>query len=89
MSTIIRINIANGHRPQVDALVEANPGTTRDEAAQQWVARRYGDWITRNVTEAFTFERVSVVQFDVVFACAEDARQFQAALGGQEVADGA
>ncbi len=89
MATTIRVKIANGHRPQVNAIVEANPGTTPDEAAQQWVARRYGDWITTNITEAFSFRNVGVAQFDVMFSSAEHAREFQAAIGGQEVADGA
>ena len=89
MTTIIRVKIANGHKPQVDAIVEANPGTTPDQAAQQWVARRYGDWITANITEAFSFKAVSVAQFDVMFSSAEHARDFQRQIGGQEVADGA
>lgn len=89
MATIIRVNIANGHRPQVDAIVDANPGITPDEAAQQWVARRYGDWITRNITEAFSFRDVTVSQFDIMFSAETDARQFQSQLGGQEVQDGA
>ncbi|MCK2054756.1 hypothetical protein [Methylobacterium sp. 37f] len=89
MATIIRVKIANGHKPQVDAIVEANPGTTPDQAAQQWVARRYGDWITANITEAFSFKSVSVAQFDVMFSSREHAGVFQAAIGGQEVTDAA
>ncbi|MCG5249615.1 hypothetical protein [Methylorubrum extorquens] len=89
MATIIRVKIANGHRPQVDAIVDANPGITPDQAAQQWVARRYGDWITANLTEAFSFCAVSIAQFDVVFSSPEHAWQFQSLIGGQEVQDGA
>ncbi|CAO4182123.1 hypothetical protein EEDFHM_04067 [Methylorubrum populi] len=89
MATIIRVKIANGHRPQVDAIVDANPGITPDQAAQQWVAKRYGDWISTNITEAFSFRAVSIAQFDVMFSAEEHARAFQAAIGGQEVQDGA
>ncbi|KQO67248.1 hypothetical protein [Methylobacterium sp. Leaf89] len=89
MATIIRVKIANGHKPQVDAIVEANPGTTPDQAAQQWVAQRYGDWITANLTEAFSFRNVGVAQFDVMFSSPDHARAFREAIGGQEVADGA
>ena len=89
MATVIRVKIANGHRPQVDAIIEANPGTTPDQAAQHWVARRYGDWITANLTEAFSFRSVNAQQFDVMFSSREHAKEFQAALGGQEVQDGA
>ena len=89
MATIIRVNIANGHRPQVDAIVDASPGITPDQAAQQWVVKRYGDWITGNLTEAFSFRNVSVSQFEVMFSSAEHARQFQSLIGGQEVQDGA
>ena len=87
MATVIRLKIANGHRPQVDAIVEANPGMSPDEAAQQWVAQRYGDWITANITHAFSFRDVTVSQFLVLFSSAEHARAFQRAVGGQEVAD--
>lgn len=89
MATIIRVKIANGHRPQVDAIVDANPGITPDQAAQQWVAKRYGDWITANITEAFSFRSVGIAQFDVMFSAEEHAREFQSLIGGQEVADGA
>lgn len=89
MATIIRVKIANGHRPQVDAIVDANPGITPDQAAQQWVARRYGDWITANLTEAFSFRDVSIAQFDVMFSSPEHAWQFRSLIGGQEVQDGA
>jgi hypothetical protein len=89
MATIIRVKIANGYRSQVDAIVEANPGTTPDQASQQWVARRYGDWINANITEAFSFRAVSVAQFDVIFSSLDHARDFQRQIGGQEVADGA
>jgi hypothetical protein len=89
MATIIRVKIANGHRPQVDAIVDANPGITPDQAAQQWVAKRYGDWISANITEAFSFRSVSIARFDVMFSAEEHAREFQAAIGGQEVQDGA
>lgn len=87
MATTIRVKIANGHRPQVNAIVEASPGTTPDEAAQQWVAARYGEWITANITEAFSFRNVGVAQFDVMFSSAEHAEEFQSLIGGQEVAD--
>lgn len=89
MATIIRINIANGYRPQVDAFVETHPGLTQAEAVQRWVALRYGDWITRNITEDFQFAGVSAARFDVVFEDAEHAEAFRAAIGGQEVADAA
>ncbi len=89
MATIIRVKIAKGHKPQVDAIVDANPGITPDQAAQQWVAKRYGDWITANITEAFSFRNVGVVQFEVMFSSEEHARQFQSLIGGQEVQDGA
>ncbi|WP_426313497.1 hypothetical protein ACN9MF_17910 [Methylobacterium fujisawaense] len=89
MATIIRMRIANGHRPQVDTIVDANPGITPDQAAQQWVAKRFGDWITANVTDAFSFRNVGVTQFDVMFSSDEHARQFQSLIGGQEVQDGA
>lgn len=89
MATIIRVNIANGYRPQVDAYVEAHPGGTLAEAVQRWVDQRYGDWIARNITEDYGFERVSPAQFDVRFEQRDHAEVFQAAIGGQEVADGA
>ncbi|MFJ7438080.1 hypothetical protein ACIQW5_10525 [Methylorubrum thiocyanatum] len=87
MATTIRVQIANGYRPQVDAYCETHPGLTRDEATRVWVTERYGAWITTNVTEAFELERVSAQDFDVKFGGIEHARAFQAAIGGSEVTD--
>lgn len=89
MPTTIRVNIAQGYRPQVDAYVEARPGVPADQALRQWVEHRYGDWIARNLTEDYSVHRVSLMGFDVVFEEAEHARVFREAIGGQEVAHGA
>jgi hypothetical protein len=85
----IRVRIANGHKPQMDAIIEGNPGMSPQTAAQQWVARRYGDWITGNISPAFSFRNVCPQCFDVMFSSREHAEAFRTALGGQEVADGA
>ncbi|MGN7124359.1 hypothetical protein [Methylorubrum thiocyanatum] len=85
MPTTIRLNIANGYRPQVDAYVEAHPALSRDEAARRWVEERYGAWITANITECFELSGVSMQQFDVTFPEEADAVAFKAAIGGREV----
>ncbi|MCJ2030724.1 hypothetical protein MKK50_15215 [Methylobacterium sp. J-043] len=89
MATTIRVQIANGYRPQVDAYFEAHPGLTRDDATRAWVTERYGAWITGNITETFELVRVTAQDFDVIFQDVEHARAFQAAIGGAEVSDGA
>lgn len=86
----IRLKIANGYRPQVDAYVEGHPGIAREDAVRGWVDERYGGWIASNITGAtgrFTFAQVNDQQFDVAFEDADHANQFQSALGGQVVAD--
>lgn len=85
MPTTIRVNIANGYRPQVDAFVEAHPGMIRDEAVRLWVEERYGAWITNNITAAFELTSVSAQQFDVTFSEKADALTFKGAIGGREV----
>lgn len=89
MATIIRVNIANGYRPQVDAYVEAHPGLAADQAVQRWVEERYGSWISSNLTEGFAIHDVTPAQFLVAFVEPGHAYQFQSLIGGQEVADGA
>lgn len=84
----VRVNIARGYHPQVNAYVEGHPGIARDEAIQRWVEERYGSWIASNIGEQFTFENVDAQQFDVAFEDDDHAKQFQAALGGQVVTDG-
>ena len=56
--TLIRVRIANGHKPQLDSIIEGNPGMTPATAAQQWVSQRYGSWITSNLGTAFTLTNV-------------------------------
>ena len=85
----IRVRIANGHKPQLDNIIESNPGMSAAAAAQQWVAQRYGSWITGNLGSSFAFLNVCPASFDVRFDLRSDAQAFQRAIGGQEVADGA
>ncbi len=85
MPTTIRVNIANGYRPQVDAFVEAHPALGRDDAVRLWVEERYGAWIKGNVTDAFEVSTVTAQYFDTAFDEAADALKYLGAIGGREV----
>jgi hypothetical protein len=71
----ICVTIAKGHKPQVHSITKSNPGMIPATASQQWVAQRYENWITGNITGAFSFKNVCQASFDVVLAsCAERLR---------------
>ncbi|MFJ7438240.1 hypothetical protein ACIQW5_11340 [Methylorubrum thiocyanatum] len=87
MGTILRLKIANGHRPQIGSYSEAHPGISPFAAVRLWVVERYGGWIERELaTDQFEILLAPCgEQFDIRFTFEDHATRFLAEVGGQIV----
>jgi len=82
----IQYEIAGGHKRGPKGLneyIEANPAKTKSEASAEWIAAKFGAWITTNISEDFVIADEDSNGFTVDFTYEDDATAFREKLGGR------
>lgn len=65
--------------------IKANPGLREPIAAEQWIAGKFGTWISENIGNDFTITDANSNGFLVEFTYEDDADDFLRKLGGYQV----
>ena len=81
--TTVLVYVAQGYRGAVQRIKESNASLTDAQAVAKWAERKYGVWITDNLTQEFTIENPTGESFELAFTDPNEARAFVSRVGGR------
>ena len=81
--TTVLVYVAQGYRGAVQRIKDTNASLTDAQAVAKWAERKYGIWITDNLTQEFTIENATGDSFELHFVDPDEARVFVSRVGGR------